>query len=209
MESRAVTATPREEAGDAATLRCRLLDAAEAAFVAQGFHATTMDMIAREARCSKKTVYKLFESKEALFGALMLRLRFEVAALPVDPDLEPSHALREFLLGMADILLRDRSVALIRIATAEAGRLAGRSPPPDGGGTSPPLGMEDYLARLEQAGGHDFGPPGEAVRMLVGMALGAFHHELLTGLEAEVPEAELRRRIDRAVGIFLRGTRRE
>lgn len=188
--------------------RSIILDAAEAAFIAQGFHATTMDAIARAAHCSKKTVYKLFASKEELFQALMLRTRLEASALPVDTQAAPELALRGFLQAVAGVILRDKSIALLRIALAGAGESAAelrqtalQRPPED------KLLMEDYLADLSATGAYDFGPPEEASRMLIGMALGAFHHQLLAGLAAEVPEMVLNARIDRSVYIFLKGSR--
>ena len=195
-------------AGEAGCLRARILAAAEAAFVAQGFHATTMDAIARAAHCSKKTVYKLFESKEELFTTLLGALRSEVEALSVPAGADPEEALRSFLVAMAGVVLRDRSVILMRIAMAEAGHIPPAGPGPRGAESDVArLGLERYLAALAQRGTHDFGPPHEAARMLIGMALGAFHHELLSGLKAEVPEADLRARIARSVRIFLHGSR--
>jgi len=192
------------------TLRERILDAAEASFLAHGFHATTMDVIAREVRCSKKTLYKLFASKEELFSLLLVRVRLDVERIQVERDWEPDRALREFLVAMARVLLRQQTVALARIGIAESGRAAIRTPELNGSSSvTGQSGLEDYLTRLQRAGGHDFGVPLEASRMLVGMALGAFHHEVLTGLRAEIPEAELHGRIDRAVRIFLKGSRTE
>ncbi|WP_426955470.1 TetR/AcrR family transcriptional regulator [Muricoccus radiodurans] len=204
-----VRPVPTDVADDTGATRERILVAAEKAFVALGFHAATVDGIARDARCSKKTVYKFFASKEELFATLLRGLRTEVEALPVPDGADPEVVLRDFLASMAEILLRDRSLVLMRIAMAEVGRM----PTPMSGagaaeaGNPARLGLERYLAALQREGGHDFGPPHEAARLLIGMALGAFHHELLAGLKAEVPAPELSNRIARAVRIFLRGSR--
>lgn len=48
-----------------------ILAAAEQLFLAQGYGATTMDAIAREARVTKQTVYRYFPSKQALFTRLI------------------------------------------------------------------------------------------------------------------------------------------
>ncbi|MET0720101.1 MAG: helix-turn-helix domain-containing protein, partial [Tardiphaga sp.] len=50
-----------------------LLLAAEATFSRKGFAATTMDDIAGAAGMSKKTLYKLYDSKTELFRAMLLR----------------------------------------------------------------------------------------------------------------------------------------
>jgi len=53
--------------------RTQLMAAAEDLFLDRGFVATTMSDIARAAGMSKKTLYKLFESKTELFRAMLLR----------------------------------------------------------------------------------------------------------------------------------------
>src|SRR5262245_28078149 len=51
--------------------RRRLLDAAERVFLDAGYGDATMDDVARKARMSKKTLYRLFPTKEQLFAAVM------------------------------------------------------------------------------------------------------------------------------------------
>lgn len=198
--------TPEEGNG----LRRRLLDAARQAFVDHGYHATTMDRIAQSVGCSKKTVYKLFASKDDLFRAVMGRQRDDVIQIRPDPSLAPEDSLRDFLLRFADTILSDHSIALMRIAMAEAGRTALLGEDwcvnrPD----APRFALETYLEDLAGHAPYDFEPTLDAARMLIGMALGAVHHELMTGLEPRLPRATLKARIGRAVRIFLRGCRRE
>ena len=188
-------------------LRSRIMAAAGAAFVAQGFRLTTMDTIARGARCSKKTVYKLFNSKEELFQELLRGSRREFERLPVDRTLAPEAALEAFLLDLAAVLLRDSHIALMRIAVAEAGQLPRPVSDPGGEPAVAQLSLANYLAELGRSGGYEIPDASEAARMLIGMALGAFHHELLAGLEARVPEEALTRRTQSSVRIFLRGCR--
>ncbi len=57
-----------------AARRERLLDAAEAPFVAQGFRATSIEAIAGAAGISKVTLYGYFRDKEAVFAAVAERL---------------------------------------------------------------------------------------------------------------------------------------
>ncbi|MCR0982833.1 TetR/AcrR family transcriptional regulator [Roseomonas populi] len=205
MTSEVALAPPcAEERGDP---RARIMAAAEAAFVAQGFRLTTMDIVARGAGCSKKTLYKLFKSKEELFQELLARSRREFERLPVAVGAAPEEALEAFLLGLAAVILRDSHIALMRIAVAEAGQLPRPLCGPAGEPEIARLTLDDYLAGLCRTGDYDMPDPTEAARMLIGMALGAFHHELLAGLEARVPEDALTRRIQASVRIFLRGCR--
>jgi AcrR family transcriptional regulator len=203
-------ATTTLAAHEAAAETCqRILQAAEAVFLEHGFHATTMDMIARQAGCAKKTIYKLFSSKETLFGTLLHRVRSRVRSIELVPDCPPEETLQAFLLAMGKVILDDSSVALTRMAIAEGGRSL-MMPPfgPVERSRSPQLRLESYLARLQATGAYDFGPLDQATRLLIGMALGAFHHEILLGLIPEVDEDALTRRVARAVRIFLKGCSR-
>ncbi len=187
-----------------------ILATAQEAFIAHGFHATRMDIVAQRAGCSKKTIYKFFGSKEALFAELLGRMRAEVVGLTVDEGAPVDEALRGFLHSMAKIVLRDTSVALTRIVMSEAGlNRSWLKWPSEDRSIKPRLALEAYLNDLQERGGYEFGPPSDAARMLVGMAIGAFHHETLVGVLTEIPDAELEGRIGRAVRIFLRGARRE
>jgi AcrR family transcriptional regulator len=67
--ARAATATRR--ADSQARTRQLVLDAAERLFVANGFAATSLDDIAREAGFSKGAVYSNFEGKTDLFFAIV------------------------------------------------------------------------------------------------------------------------------------------
>jgi AcrR family transcriptional regulator len=79
---------------NAALRRTDILDAASRCFAKQGYHATRIDEIAREAGLSKGGVYFHFASKEAIFDALhdrqqqMLREAIEsVRTSPLPPAL--------------------------------------------------------------------------------------------------------------------------
>lgn len=52
-------------------LRQTIVDTASELFVQLGFQATTMDKVAQRAKISKLSIYRHFESKEALFSAAM------------------------------------------------------------------------------------------------------------------------------------------
>src|SRR5690348_8088318 len=51
--------------------RRQIIEGARAVFLAQGFDAASMGVIAREAGVSKGTLYVYFDSKEALFQAIV------------------------------------------------------------------------------------------------------------------------------------------
>lgn len=58
----------------------RILDAAKTLILRYGYHKTTMEDIAREAGVGKGTLYLHWNTREALFAALMLREKVAMAA---------------------------------------------------------------------------------------------------------------------------------
>ena len=97
-----------------------LLTVAKTTFGEKGFAATTMDDIAGAAGMSKKTLYKLFDSKSDLFRA-MLTANLQRFAFLDEPQ---SHAsaiedLRRALRKIADIVLVPDEIALHRLLIAE------------------------------------------------------------------------------------------
>src|SRR5712692_7456684 len=95
-----------------------VLAAAERAFLAGGFGAVTMDMVARQAGVSKATVYAHFTSKEVLFGAVIADVAEQhfggFTALELDPrDIEAS--LTTIARRFLDLVLSPESIAVNRI----------------------------------------------------------------------------------------------
>jgi AcrR family transcriptional regulator len=58
----------------------RILDAASTLILRYGYHKTTIEDIAREASVGKGTIYLHWNTREALFAALMLREKVAMAA---------------------------------------------------------------------------------------------------------------------------------
>src|SRR5258707_10872243 len=103
-----------------------LLDAAESVFVELGYSSASMDDIARRAGMSKKTLYRLFETKEALFAAVIAARRATLEATTESsdcPDVQTAEAvLRRFLGGIARFVLAPRQAALYCLVIAERQR---------------------------------------------------------------------------------------
>jgi AcrR family transcriptional regulator len=113
--------SPRRREQAAATRR-DILEAAERLFAAQGYAATTMAAIAREAGVALKTVYVAFETKSGVLRALWhLRLRGDEADVAV-PD-------RDWYREMLDEPDPERKLRLnarnSRIVKERAGALLG------------------------------------------------------------------------------------
>jgi TetR/AcrR family transcriptional repressor of mexJK operon len=97
-----------------------LLAVAKVTFGEKGFAATTMDDIAGAAGMSKKTLYKLFDSKSDLFRAMLTKnlQRFDFSAAATSPE-SAIVELRRALRYIADIVFTPEEIALHRLLIAE------------------------------------------------------------------------------------------
>ena len=96
MRRRRASATPSPLRRD----RDGLLDALESRFLARGFRATTIGDLASELRCSRRTLYEIAPSKEALFVLVMGRWLERVRRLGWQGALahpEPRERIEAFL----------------------------------------------------------------------------------------------------------------
>lgn len=113
---------PTHEAGQAEE---RVLEAATALFLEQGFGRTTLDQVAARAHVGKSSLYGRHPDKEALFGAVVhhsiLTMFAEMATLPEHGDV--ADRLLGVGVALAESLLVPRCVALMRITAAEAATL--------------------------------------------------------------------------------------
>lgn len=111
----------RPRADQAGQVEQRILDAAAATFLAQGFGRTTLDQIAEVAHVSKTTLYGRFPTKEVLFAAVVSA---SVQTFQVQMNFTPTgDTLKERLIqvgiGLAAATLTSESIALMRVTSAE------------------------------------------------------------------------------------------
>src|SRR5579859_2563847 len=102
--------------------RTQLIDAAETVFLERGFHAATMDDIARQAGMSKKTVYQVFPAKAALFEALLMDRCSIFIVMSEDDGRPPRAALTDMLCRSVAHAVTERQIALLRLMVAETPR---------------------------------------------------------------------------------------
>ncbi|MGB0101771.1 MAG: TetR/AcrR family transcriptional regulator [Nocardioides sp.] len=119
--------SPPPERRDAARNRERLLDAAQELVERCGAHAVTMDAVAAAAGVGKGTVFRRFESREGLMGAVLNHSETEWQGLvmsgppPLGPGAEPWERLMAF--GRSRLETTLLHAELIR----EAGRAGSRA----------------------------------------------------------------------------------
>lgn len=106
--------------------RRQILDGARDCFLASGFDAASMGQIARAAKVSKGTLYVYFDSKEALFKALIIEQKRETAerTMPTLEDTEGplAEVLITFASGLMRALTHPDHIALLRLVIGASER---------------------------------------------------------------------------------------
>lgn len=192
----------RRTAEDAALTREALLDAALAAFAEVGFAATQLEEIARRARVTRGALYHHFDSKEALFLAV-LRERWPSIMAPVTAPLyevtgDPGAQVRRFVGGFVTAVNDDDDVrGLLRISVS-------------GDAALPALAahfpekvdvLADWTPRLARLSGRS-GPRGVArARVVVLALLGYSVERAMSGSESSVARRRFARALLASLGL--------
>jgi TetR/AcrR family transcriptional regulator of autoinduction and epiphytic fitness len=200
---------PREISED--ERRRRLIAVAEKVFVEQGYGAASMDEIAQDAGMSKRTLYQLFDTKEALFAAVITdRMRALGEGAEQAAGARPlKDVVVDYLCEAARFILSPRHVALFRVLIGEAWRAPGMAQAFDnacaGRGKSV---LARWLAQEVEAGRLELEDPVQAAGMLFGMVVGEPHHRMLMGEGRPPSKKAIEARVRKAVDIFLQGAQR-
>jgi AcrR family transcriptional regulator len=185
--------------------RRHLIAAAADLFLHRGYHATTMDDIARAAGMSKKTVYQVFSGKAELFDALLSDW-FAPFTAPIEADgLPPRQVLTGALVRLANFVLSERQVLLMRLLIAETSCSEEIADALDrqciGRGKG---ALEQWLAAQAAAGVLAVDNPKEAANMLFFAAVGDFLLRLLLRKRPRPTAEEIKAGIDYTVAAFFR-----
>ncbi len=187
--------------------RDAVLDAAVAEFLAQGYEHTTLAAIAQRAGVSTATVFKHFQAKADIFGAVMARVFGNDAAaheVPKPKAGDPRAGLLAIGRDYAATLARPETRALFRVMIAEVPRF------PELGRELYEKGKRPYLDRLHaylraegRAGTLRIVDEPMAARQFLGMIndVTFWPHMLVVDLEDADAEAV----VAAAVETFLRG----
>jgi len=189
-----------------------VLSAAEQVFVELGYTAASMDDIARRARMSKKTLYRFFETKEALFAAVIAARRAELDATIDSDDVAetrpPETVLRLLLTKVACFVLAPRQAALYRLVLAESHRAPelARAFHHDGPNKACQM-LNDWLASQHARGNLHIADPSSAAGMLFSMVVGEPQMRVLVGDCCAPERDQIEQRVAQAVELFMRGAR--
>src|SRR5215468_11653352 len=193
---------------DETAARRRILAAAFAAFMANGYAATSTLEIATRARVSKRDLYALVGNKQEMLMACITERakRFQVPAdLPVPHDRE---SLAHLLASFGTQLVREVSdpvvIAVFRLAIGEAAQA------PEVARTLDSIGREAARAALHnimrdaEVSGLLQGRPAELAEQFRGLLWGDLMVSLLLGVAERPNVREIARRARDAAAAFLR-----
>src|SRR6201986_1323420 len=118
------TAPTNLETLEGGAKRRQIMEGAWAVFLAAGFDGASMNDVARVASVSKGTLYVYFDSKEALFEALIREDRKQQAERLVIPDgaADPREPLAAFGRALIALMTQPELLAQVRIVIAATGK---------------------------------------------------------------------------------------
>ncbi|MCW5662888.1 MAG: TetR/AcrR family transcriptional regulator [Piscinibacter sp.] len=187
-----------------------VLRAARAVFLAHGFSAATTDMIQREAKVSKSTVYAHYPNKEDLFIAVVEAECASHTRKLRDIEFRPG-MLRETLTTLArayaTIVLSQAGLALFRIVIAEAPRFPALARTFYLAGPSVAAELvAEHLADAVARGELDLGELGRdaAARQFINLVRSEPQLECLTHPDAAPSAAQIDQWVAAAVTTFVR-----
>ncbi|MGE0279102.1 MAG: TetR/AcrR family transcriptional regulator [Rhizobiaceae bacterium] len=200
-----MTALPRRQQNKIERER-RILAAALKVFSEVGYSGAAMDAVAIEARVSKPTLYQYFESKEALFSAMMLGERDQMLGVFHHPSGKGMVAdLLDFAWDYADTVLRPDLLSLARLIIGEVQRFPeiGRAYQEQGPDRLL-RGIMDYLEGRRAEGRLVFDDAELAAQDLWGLILSAPRTQALYMPDRPPGRAEVARYLNNGLRVFLK-----
>lgn len=184
----------------------RILEAALKVFSEMGYSGANMDAVALAANLSKPTLYQYFQSKEALFSAMMLGERDQMLAVFERPSDRGMVAdLLEFSWDYANTVLRPDLLSLARLIIGEVQRFPeiGRAYQ-EVGPDRLLRGIMDYLEDQRRAGLLAFDDAELAAQDLWGLILSAPRTQALYMPDRSPSRAEIARYLHNGLKVFLK-----
>jgi AcrR family transcriptional regulator len=186
----------------------QILDGARRVFLAEGFDGASMNDIARAAGVSKGTIYFHFDSKEALFEALIRAERQQQAEQCCDfdedsPDI--AAVLTELGRTLLTMMMNPELIAQVRTVIAVAAKFPriGRAFYE----TGPKHGLDRlsaYFAKQTGAGRLETPEPETAAIHFIQLCLGDIHKRLMFCAVDTISDAEVEHSVGAAVSVFMR-----
>lgn len=192
----------------ASPARARILDAAFAAFSAQGYAQTSMLEIATRAKVSKRELYALVGNKHDMLVACIAERAGRMRSAADMPEPRDRESLAAALLAFGERLLREVTdpvvVGVFRLSIAEAERAPEIAQALDSIGRA--AARDELAAMLAKAQAHGLlqGPPAELARQFLVLLWGELMMNLLLRLVETPTSEEVGERAREAASAFLR-----
>lgn len=184
-----------------------ILNGAVAEFLAHGYSGTSIDQIVARTGVSKPTVYAHFDSKEALFAAI-LRRAIDQIFVPTDAIRIAKGAvraaLRSFANDYASTVLAPELLALHRLIAGEAQRFPELGKVYYETGYIVHGGFVRVLAEYAKLGELRIDDPDTAALHFWGLVLGPIHNYLIFNLEEPIARARQKKLLEHGLDAFLR-----
>jgi AcrR family transcriptional regulator len=198
---------PRRKDGDETAIRGRILDAAFAAFMKNGYAATSTLEIATRARVSKRELYATVGNKQEMLIAC-ISARAGRLQIPADlPALRDRETLARVLTSFGTQLVREISdppvVAVFRLAIAEAIHAPAVARALDSIGREASRAALRKIMAQAQASGLLKGRPVELAEQFGGLLWGNLMISLLLGVAERPSPREIAARARDAAAAFL------
>ena len=182
-----------------------ILRVAYAAFLGEGYAATSMSSIAAKVGGSKATLYNYFSSKEELFAAVIEEKCRDIQAMIFDAD---DRDFRTALSRLAErfvrLWLQDDSIATYRLITAETARFPelGRAFYMSGRHRGKQM-LADYFARAQADGQLKPADPTDIATLFLQLCKGELVLQKLWNVNPDPSEEQIQAAIDQTVSVFL------
>jgi AcrR family transcriptional regulator len=187
--------------------REHILKVAYAAFLSEGYAATSMSAIAARVGGSKATLYNYFSSKEELFAAVIDEKCRDFQGLFLEADVETAD-FRKVLTQLGErllhVMLRDDSIATFRLITAESARFPelGRAFYRSGRQRGKQM-LGEFFARAQKAGKLRLGNSQDMAVLFVEACKGELVLLKAWNVNPHPTEKEIKANIAQAVAVFL------
>ena len=205
--ARAKMSERRQESGDETGARERILEAAFAAFMKNGYAAASTLEIATRARVSKRELYALVGTKQEVLIACISERAKRFAVPPDLPVLRDRETLSQVLVSFSAQLVREISdpavIAVFRLAISEVLQAPEVARALDSTGREASWAALRKIMARAQASGLLAGHPAELAEQFAGLLWRDLLVSLLLGVAKRPSPAEIARRARNAADAFL------
>jgi TetR/AcrR family transcriptional regulator, mexJK operon transcriptional repressor len=208
MQHRQEPQCPTLRGGLSLAKRQQIVMGAIEVFILHGFEGTSMDAVARHSGVSKGTLYNYFDSKQALFTAIIEqeceRIRGNVFSLDTING-PPEKVLTAVGVGLINSIIGLRELAIARTVMAESHKF------PELGQAFEAAGPEQgnrllgqYLLKLSDSGILDIDDASLAARQFIAMCEAGLLRRAQLNISHPSPE-EVKKNVAVAVRVFIKG----